>query len=75
MANVAIVTGAGRGIGRAIALALADEAYTVVIAARSEKELEATAREISERGGRSVIVVADVASEADLQRIVATAKD
>ena len=75
MSNVAIVTGAGRGIGRAIALALADEAYTVVIAARSEGELETTAREISERGGRSVVVVADVAIEADLQRIVAAAKD
>jgi 3-oxoacyl-[acyl-carrier protein] reductase len=72
--DIAVVTGAGRGIGKAIALAFADLGHTVVIAARSEAELQAVAREIGARGARAVVVAADVAQEAGLARIVAAAK-
>jgi NAD(P)-dependent dehydrogenase (short-subunit alcohol dehydrogenase family) len=67
--GVAVVTGAGRGIGRAIALRLAAAGHPVVAAARSRTELEATAAEAP--GVRPV--VADVAVEADVERIAATA--
>ena len=73
-ANVAVVTGAGRGIGRSIALAFAERAYTVIVAARTAPELESTAAEVEARGGRAVTVVADVAVEADLRRIVSAAE-
>jgi len=72
--GVAIVTGAGRGIGRATAIALADAGYAVVLCARTRDQLEDTAREVGERGGKAVVVAADVASEDDLSRIVAQAR-
>ncbi len=74
MIPVAVVTGAGRGIGQAISLALAGQGYTVVIASRTQSELDDTAREIERRGGRCIVVAADMANEADLQRIVDTAR-
>lgn len=46
--KVALVTGAGRGIGRAVALALAEDGYRLAVVARSTSELEGVAREISE---------------------------
>ena len=58
-----------------MALALADDQYTVVLAARSRAELEATAEEIARGGGKGFVVTADVANEADLARIVAAARD
>ena len=50
--QVAIITGAGRGIGRAIALAYAREGARLALAARNEAELEETAAAVSELGGR-----------------------
>lgn len=60
--KVAIVTGAGRNIGRAIALALADAGASIAVVARSNKaEADALVKEISGKGGRSIAVLADVA--------------
>lgn len=60
-APIALVTGAGRGIGRAIALRLSQEGYAVALAARSAHELERLAREIEAAGGRALALVMDVA--------------
>jgi 3-oxoacyl-[acyl-carrier protein] reductase len=60
--KVAIVTGAGRNIGRAIALALADGGASVVVNARSNSaEAEAVAREIKSSGGKALVHIGDVA--------------
>jgi 3-oxoacyl-[acyl-carrier protein] reductase len=65
--KVAIVTGAGRNIGRAIALALAEAGASVVVNARSNRaEAEAVAREI-EAGGKAVVHLGDVADAAAVQ--------
>jgi NAD(P)-dependent dehydrogenase (short-subunit alcohol dehydrogenase family) len=61
--QVAIVTGAGRGIGRAVARALAGEGAAVVLAARSVRELEAVAGEIAGTAGRALPVATDVRDE------------
>ncbi len=66
--KVAIVTGAGRNIGRAIALALADGGASVVVNARSNRaEAEAVAREIEAKGGQALVHISDVANAADMQ--------
>ena len=71
--RVAIVTGAGRNIGRGIALALADAGAAVVVNARSNlQEAEAVAGEIERAGGKALAVTADVA-DADAVRTMATA--
>jgi 3-oxoacyl-[acyl-carrier protein] reductase len=66
--KVAIVTGAGRNIGRAIALALADGGAFIVVNARSNcAEAEAVAREIEAARGRALVHVGDVADAAAVQ--------
>src|SRR5512135_609240 len=58
--KVAIVTGAGRGIGRATALALAEAGADVVVAARSTRAIEAVAVEVRARGGQALAIPTDV---------------
>jgi 3-oxoacyl-[acyl-carrier protein] reductase len=66
--KVAIVTGAGRNIGRAIALALADGGAGVVVNARNNRdEAEAVAREIEVLGGQALVHLGDVADAASMQ--------
>jgi 3-oxoacyl-[acyl-carrier protein] reductase len=72
--KVAIVTGAGRNIGRAIALALAEGGASVVVNARSNRaEAEAVAREIEVLGGKALVHIGDVADAAAVQAMADTA--
>jgi 3-oxoacyl-[acyl-carrier protein] reductase len=69
--KVAIVGGSSRGIGRAIALALAQEGCNVAICARGQQELEAAAAEIRAQTGVQVLpVVCDMANHDDIRRLV-----
>ncbi|KYH27572.1 3-phenylpropionate-dihydrodiol/cinnamic acid-dihydrodiol dehydrogenase [Halalkalicoccus paucihalophilus] len=67
--HVAVVTGASRGIGRAIALALADAGADVVPAARSEDALETVVGEIESRGGDSLLQPTDVTEENEVREL------
>jgi 3-oxoacyl-[acyl-carrier protein] reductase len=72
--RVALVTGAGRNIGRAMAKALAAGGATIVVNVRSNKdEAEQVVREIERDGGRAVVAVADVADEKAVSAMVADA--
>lgn len=73
--RVAIVTGASRGIGRAIALRLAKDGFSVVINyAGNESSAAAVAREIADAGGKACTVQANVSVAADVERLYATAQ-
>ena len=72
---VALVTGAGRGIGRAIALALAREDYSLCIAARTREELEETRRLSEFPVERALIVLIDLADEESADAVMETALD
>jgi NAD(P)-dependent dehydrogenase (short-subunit alcohol dehydrogenase family) len=73
--RVALVTGAGRGIGRATALALAGHGFAVALAARTEAELSTVAAEIAAAGGRALVVPADVTDEASVAALVTRVLD
>jgi 3-oxoacyl-[acyl-carrier protein] reductase len=73
--KVAIVTGASRGIGRAIALGLAEERCHVVLCARGEEPLRQAAREAEARGVRALPVAADIAKPEDMERLAQAAAD
>ncbi len=72
--QVAIVTGAGRGIGRAIALELARQGADVVIAEMDQAGARRTAAEVGALGRRAAAVATDVTSRADLRAMVDRAK-
>jgi len=71
--KVAIVTGSSRGIGRAIALGLAEEGCRVVITARHEGPLAQVAEEVRSRGGEPLAVPADLSTEEGVERVVQAA--
>ncbi len=68
--KVAIITGASRGIGRSIAVALAAQGVKVVASARNCELLESLVAEIKAQGGEAVAVVGDVAVEADANNLI-----
>jgi NAD(P)-dependent dehydrogenase (short-subunit alcohol dehydrogenase family) len=72
--QVAIVTGAGRGIGRAIALELARQGADIVIAEMDQAGAKRTAEEVGALGRRAVVAPTDVTSRADLRAMVDRAK-
>ena len=70
LGRVAIVTGAGRGIGRAIAQRFSLEGAAVVLAARTPAQIDEAAAEIESAGGRALAIQCDVSSERDVDRLV-----
>src|SRR6266852_1440195 len=73
--RVALITGSGRGIGRAIAILFAKHGATVFLTARTESELASTAQEISATGGKAVFLAADLAQAEDCQRVAGAASN
>lgn len=67
--KVALVTGAGSGVGRAVALALAQERYAVVLAGRRREPLEGTAKAAGEAGVTTLVVPTDVGDPASVEAL------
>ena len=68
--SLALVTGASQGIGRAVALRLAEEGVRVVLVARSRDKLESLAMEIRGRGGEAEVEECDMSSRASVVTMV-----
>lgn len=68
--KVAFVTGAGRGIGKAIALALANEGVSVGLLARTEADLMKVAKEIKGLGGKAAYVAVDISSREEVEQAI-----
>ena len=71
--KVALITGSGRGIGRATGQLFAKQGAKVFLCARTETELAATAKEITSSGGHAAFVAADLAQEKDCETLIAAA--
>ncbi len=72
--EAAIVTGGGRGFGKAIALGLAAAGAAVTVTARSKNQIDATVKEIEAAGGRALAVAGDVTNRADVARVAEAAE-
>ena len=73
--KIAIVTGAGSGIGKSVAIALAQEGYAVVLAGRRTELLEATALEISQSSSQTLVVPTDVGDPAAVRELFSKTRD
>jgi len=67
--KTALITGASRGLGKAMAMALAQAGARVVLVSRNEAKLKEVASQIGESGGNATVFVADVADEMQVQRL------
>jgi NAD(P)-dependent dehydrogenase (short-subunit alcohol dehydrogenase family) len=74
-AKIALVTGAGTGVGRGAALALMQAGFTVVLAGRRKDKLEEVAKEGAAAGGKSLVVPADIADPASIKALFAKTKE
>lgn len=70
--KVAIITGAGRGIGKAIALGFANQGATIVAAARTESEVIEVAEKVKRLGKESLGIVCDVSNEEEVKNLIGT---
>lgn len=68
--KVALITGAGSGIGRAAALLLGEDGAKIAAVSRTEEELRETVQEVGERGGEGAVFTADVSDEQQLRGVV-----
>ncbi|QQR66600.1 MAG: glucose 1-dehydrogenase [Candidatus Brocadia sp.] len=68
--KVALVTGAGKGLGKSMALALSESGAHVAVASRTQSDIEATAQEIQENGVKSIPIAADVTRQEDVDKMV-----
>ena len=75
LGKVAVVTGAGSGIGRAVSLALHNDGYSVVLAGRRVPELESTASQAREAGNRMLVVPTDVSKPDQVRSLFAGTKE
>src|ERR1700733_10471349 len=73
--RIALVTGAGSGIGRAVSLALQADGYSVVLAGRHAAKLDQTAATASASGGRMVAVAADVSDPESVRALFAKTRE
>src|SRR5216684_5163004 len=73
--KVAIVTGAGSGIGRSVALALLQDGYSVALAGRRKEALEETALAGKTSGSRSLVVPTDIGDPASVKALFAQTKE
>jgi NAD(P)-dependent dehydrogenase (short-subunit alcohol dehydrogenase family) len=74
-AKIALVTGAGTGVGKGAALALMKAGFTVVLAGRRKEKLEEVAKEGAAHGGKSLVVPADIADPASIKAMFAKTKE
>jgi len=73
--KIALITGSGRGLGRAMAKLFAEEGAAVFLTARTEAELAAAVKEITLAGGKAAFTTADLAKAADGEKVVAAARE
>jgi NAD(P)-dependent dehydrogenase (short-subunit alcohol dehydrogenase family) len=69
--KIAIITGAGRGIGRAIASRFSREGAAIAVAGSTQETIDAVVHEIHETGGRALSVLTDVANETSVEQMIA----
>ncbi|MGA8103725.1 MAG: SDR family oxidoreductase [Candidatus Acidiferrales bacterium] len=73
--KIAMVTGAGSGIGKCVAITLAQNGYAVVLAGRRKEPLEAAALEVKQANSQTLVVPADVTNPASVRELFAKTKD
>ena len=73
--RVAIVTGASRGIGRAVAVSLVESGASVIVSGRDAARVEAAAKDLETLGGAALAVAGDVARREDVERLVSQARE